>query len=182
MPQPRIRGFSFKGKTMSLFIANTTKQDWHHHFRVLETNRPYYTQIPSGSQVELGKDWNAAQTDSVIRQLEKYGARHAVDVNKKIGKFHGLLYRTDKPITENQILTGHDAVVETQEKRSATEATRAVLGFEKSNRDKRSGKRLAKVTEVEIHQDIPRHQKPSKDDIHLKISVAEDGRDSVDVG
>ncbi|OYV83436.1 MAG: hypothetical protein B7X04_04325, partial [Parcubacteria group bacterium 21-54-25] len=63
----------------SLFIANTTKQNFNHHFRVLETNRAYFTQIPSGGQVEIGKEWNTAQTDSVIKQLQKYGARAATE-------------------------------------------------------------------------------------------------------
>jgi len=179
---PWIPGaFPLRGNLMSLFIANTTKQDWNHHYRVLESNRPYYTRIPSGTQVELGRDWNPAQIDSVVKQLEKYGARAATEINSKLKQFPGLLYRIGKAITESQILSGHEAVVENQERRSADEATKAALGFDRANRDKRTNKRMAKVTEVEVHQDTPRNERPSKDAIHFKVGVAEDGRDSLKI-
>ena len=153
-----------------LYIANTTKQNWNHHFRVLESNRPFFVQIPSGSQVSVGQGWSTAQTDSVVLQLEKFGARSAVEVNGRLKHFTGLLYRTDKPISQNQIISGHEAVVETQQRRSAAEATKSALGFDLANRDKRTNKRLAKLTEVTVKQDLPRNEKPTGNEVNFRLA------------
>jgi hypothetical protein len=158
-----------------IYIANTTKQNWNHHFRVLESNRPFFVQIPSGSQVSVGQSWSAAQTESVVGQLEKFGARQANETSRKLDRFTGLLY----PISENQIVSGHDAVVENQERRSAAEATKSALGFDAATRDKRTKKRLASVTEVTVKQDTPRNEKPSGNEVNFSVAVTEDGRDTV---
>jgi hypothetical protein len=162
-----------------LYIANATKQNWNHHYQVPEKERPFFVQIPSGSQVVLGQGWNASQIDSVVKQLERYGALHVNDLSQNIGKFPGLLYRTDKPISEDQILNGHAAVVDAQEKRAATEASRAALSFDASTRDKRSRRRLAKTTEVSVQQDVPYGEKSHGDEVNFSLGVSEDGRNDL---
>lgn len=165
----------FKGNAyMTLYIANTTKQNWNHHFRVLEKTRPYFVQIPSGTQQVIGHDWNLAQQDSVIRQLEKYGGRPAKDVNGKLESFPGIFF-ADRPISESQIVAGHEAVVDAQEKRSAAESTRSALAHDASTRDKRTRKRLASLTEVEVKQDVPARERPTGNEVSMKITVANDG-------
>lgn len=162
---------------MTVYVANTTKQHWHHHFRVLEMPRPFFVRIESGTQIAVGQGWNQQQTDHFIQQLEKYGARDAREVSGKLENFPGLFYSTSKPISEDQILAGHDAVVDAQERRSATEASRSALAFDVANREGRKGrgKRLAKVSEVTVTQDVPRNEKPSGKEVNLSITVSEDG-------
>lgn len=159
-----------------LYIANTTKQHYHLHFRVPEHSRPIRVDIESGRQEEIGHGWNPSQVESVIQQLENYGARKANAVNGKLEGFPGILYSTSKAVTESQIKSGHESVVESQERRSAEEAKKAAVAFDVVNREggKVKGKRKARVTEVEVKQDLPRGQKPSKDDINFKLSVQED--------
>lgn len=162
---------------MALYLANTTKQHWNHCFRPPEATRFHMVQIPSGQQVELGHNWSKDQMEAVIRDLERFGARPVVDANGKMDNFPGLLYSTTKPISEDKIVAGHDAVVEAQEKRSASEATRSALAFDSTTRaNKGRGKRLAKVTEVEVKQDLPRNQKPTGNEVNFSVGVSEDGR------
>ncbi len=137
--------------------------------------RPYYVQIPSGGQITLGEKWNSGQIDSVIKGLEKYGARPVTDLSRNLDKFPGLLYRLDKPITEDQIVSGHDAVVETQEKRSAAEASKSALAFDASTRDKRTKRRLAKLTEVSVEQIKPRNEPDTGKEVHFSLGVSENG-------
>ena len=162
-----------------LYVANTTKQNWNHHYRVIEKHRAYFMEIPSGSQVMVGHGWTKEQTDNVIRQLEKYGARPASEVSRKLENFPGLFYRTDRPISESEIVGGHDAVVESQERRSAVEATKAAAGFDLAQRDKRTKKRLAKVTEVSVEQDVPKNERPKGDEVRFSVGVSDDGQDDL---
>lgn len=163
---------------MTLYIANTTKQHWNHSFRVPEMNRPVFVRIESGTQIELGKNWGSEQTECIIRQLEKFGARRASEVSGKLENFPGIFY-SHRVISEDDIVAGHEAVVDGQERRSASEATRSALAFDVATRDKKGkGRRLAKVTEVEVRQDIPRNEKPTGKEVNLSISVSEDGSSS----
>lgn len=163
---------------MSLYIANTTKQNWNHHFRVPEMTRPYFIQIPSGSQVKVDGRFSPESENAIIQQLEKYGGRKASDVSGKLEQFPGIFYRQTKPISEDEIVAGHEAVVDGQEKRAAAEATRAALGFDASKRDKKR-RRNVQVTEVEVIQEVPPNEKPTGDEVHLHVTVAADGATNV---
>ncbi|MDE3023793.1 MAG: hypothetical protein KGI54_18410 [Pseudomonadota bacterium] len=160
-----------------LYIANTTKQLQVFCFRAPETARASYVEIPSGQQVAIGQDWTRNQMDAVIQHLKLYGGRESSDVNQRLEHFTGLLYREGKAISENDIVTGHDAVVDMQEHRSAIEATRSAIAFDKANQKNR--KRLAKVTEVTVEQDVPINAKPKGDEIRFSVEVSPEGKDKV---
>ncbi len=145
---------------MPLYIGNTTKQTMVHCFRLPASDKTQMVTIESGRQEKVGDGWTSDQTDAVVKHLELFGARRSNETGMAMKGFTGLLYSVDKPISETQIISGHDAVVDNQELRSATEATRSALAFDRSTRaDKGRGKRLAKVTEVEVLQDIQGSQK-----------------------
>ena len=163
---------------MTLFIANTTKQNWNHHFRVPEMTRPYFVQIPSGSQVRIDQRFGVESERVIIEQIVKYGGRNASDVSGKLEQFPGIFYRQSKPISEDEIVAGHEAVVDGQEKRAASEATRAALGFDASKRDKKR-RRNVQVTEVEVIQEVPPNEKPTGNEVHLHVTVANDGANNV---
>ncbi|MGU2415230.1 hypothetical protein [Burkholderia cenocepacia] len=163
---------------MSIFIANCTKQHLDHHFRIPE-HRAQVVHIPSGQQREIAQGAPASAIEVLVRHLEQFGFRNAAEVNGKISEFSGYLYRVGKPVTETHIVTGHDQLVDTQEHRSAQEATRSALAFDSATRDKKGGgkgRRMASVTSVEVKQDVPPGQKPTGDEVNFSLSVTPDGR------
>jgi hypothetical protein len=135
--------------------------------------------IESGTQVEVGKDWNAGQQAKVIEQLERFGGRKASEVSGRLESFPGIFYSSDRAISESQIVGGHEALVDAQEKRSATEATRSALGFDAAHRDTKRGKnRQVRSTEVEVTQDVPKNQQPTGAEVKFSVGVSEDGSSS----
>ena len=160
---------------MTLFIANTTKQNWNHHFRVPEMTRAYFVKIPAGSQIKVSENLSIASEEAIIQQLQRYGGRNASDVSGKLEKFPGIFYRHSKPITESEIIAGHDAVMDHAERRSAEEATKSALGFDASNRDKHTGERLVKESEVEIIEQVPRGKKATGKEVKFGLTVSKDG-------
>lgn len=165
---------------MSIFIANCTKQHLDHHFRSPEhAGKAQVVHIPSGQQREIARGASSAVIEALVRHLEQFGFVDASRVNGKISEFSGYLYRVGKPVTETHIVTAHDQLVDTQEHRSAQEATRSALAFDSATRDKKGGgkgRRMASVTSVEVKQDVPPGQKPTGDEVNFSLSVAPDGR------
>ena len=160
-----------------LYIANTTKQNQVFAFRTPESSRPYFLEIQSGQQAAIGEKWSDYELKAVIAHLELFGGRPDNQVNRNMAGFTGLLYRIGSEISENNIVAGHNAVVDMQEHRSAVEATRSAIAFDNVN--KKRGKRLAKLSEVTVEQEIPRHEKPTGKEVKFSVAVTEDGRDSV---
>ncbi len=163
-----------------LYIANTTKQNITHCFRAPETGRSQMVEIPSGKQQAIGKDWSSSQIEGVINHLEIYGAKEAKTIKGKTENFSGLLYSTGAPIKDHQIVAGHEAVVDNQERTSADEATKSALAFDASNRGKTGktkGKRMAKVTAVEVKQDVPKNEKATGKEVDFSMSVEDGGSD-----
>jgi hypothetical protein len=165
---------------MELFIANCTKQTFRHCYRQPESERTGMLDIPSGQQRAIGKGWSKEQFDAVISHLESFGALPVKDLSRNMTDFDGILYSLGTPVPSEKILEAHDVVVDHQEKRSATEATRSALAFDAAGRDKKRGnKRLASVSEVEVVQDVPARQQPTGAEVNFKVSVANDGRTDV---
>lgn len=161
---------------MPIYIANCTKQDLIHCFRVPESGRNQRVHIPSGQQSKIGDGWSQSQLEAVVKHMELFGFRNAADVSRKLSEFSGWLYSLNKPISESAIVTGHDELVDHQELRSATEASRSALAFDNSTREgKGRGKRTAKVTEVTVQQDIPAREKPTGKEVNFSLAVSEDG-------
>ena len=163
---------------MLIYIANCTKQNLRHCFRLPETGRNQMVSIPSGQQVKLGDGWTQSQINHIVKHMESFGFRNAKDVNGKIKNFDGVLYSIDKPVREEQIVDGHDQLVEHQEMRSAQEATRSALAFDAATTDKRSRRRLAKVTEVSVTQDVPPNAKPTGNEVNFSLSVTPEVKDN----
>jgi len=164
-----------------MYIANTTKQNWHLNVWVPEARRHQTIPVASGRQVFIGKDWNSTQNDSVVLQLERFGARPARDANGKLEYFPGILYSHDKPIPVDKIEMGHEAVVESQEKRAGAELTKGALGFDAALRDKRTRKRLARTSSLEVTQDVPKGTKPDGKEVVFGVTVANDGTDRLNL-
>lgn len=157
-----------------IYLANATKQNLCHQYRLPESNRVYRVDIPSGRQVMMGEDWSQASMDFFIKHLHIAGFKQASDANRKIESFSGWMYSTTKPIGEDSIHSGHDEMVRAQEERAASEATMAAMAFDMSNRPKNDRrKRLAKVTQIQVEQETGPRAMPSGDEIRMDVTFDE---------
>lgn len=160
-----------------IYVANSTRQNYRVYFRLREHERPLIAEIPSGQQRIFGKDWNAGQHEDFLSYLtHTLHALEAKDLSRATPGFQGLIYSTEKALTENQILYGHTADLETREKRSADEAMKAVMAADQSVRNMFQGKRAAKELTVDVVQDTPRGSKAAKDRVAMSVTVAPDGK------
>lgn len=156
-----------------LYIANSTRQNFRFHFRIPENNKAMTLEIPSGQQREVGKDWNEAQYEACISQLERYGARKAEEAHGALRNFNsGILY-SHKIIKSDEIVYGNEQHLDAAQDRSVTQATRTALAADQNHRDKRTKKRKAKsvTTEVLKHGD-PRK---GEDEGLMSVTVSDDG-------
>lgn len=143
-----------------LFIANTTKQNFRIYYTLPAHKKNYLVEIPSGGQTAVPHDLDGTgELDYVIEQIERLGGRSVVEVTEHTPDYCGLAYYIDKPVSEEKILQGHEAVVENAEVRSIEEVAKAAKGFDIINRDgedvkeKLQGRRKAKAVEVQIKQE-----------------------------
>lgn len=166
-----------------LYLSNPSRQHVTFCFRTTQPKSvPDQVTIRSGQQVEIGHKWSAEDRSMVIEQLRRSGARDAAEAHGHMDRFQGLLYRDAAPVDEGEIMMAHDAVVATQEARTAAQTTRAALGFDRTaNRGiQRGGKRLARVTEVEVAEHVdPRDRSNKKDPVHFQMAVDPEGRTDV---
>lgn len=158
-----------------LYVANCTKQTLVHYVRLPESQKSQVYEIPSGQQIQMGRDWTQAQQDHAIQHMKKFGFKEVSDLSRGLDDFDGYVYSTKKPLSEDDINMAHSAVVENQERRSADEAIKAGKSFDLAGRDKRNkSRRLAKLTEVEVVEDLPPREKPTGDEVNFKLSVTDE--------
>jgi hypothetical protein len=95
-------------------------------------------------------------------------------VSGKLEQFPGIFYRQNKPIGIDEILVGHEAVNDAAELRSAEEATRSALSFDRSHQAA-DGERLVEETEVEVIQEVQPGQKPTGKEVKFGVGVSKKG-------
>ena len=156
-----------------LYIANTTQQTFRFMHRGPEMVRDLVLDIPSGMQHVCGENWNKQQLESAINHLERFGGRSVTDSRIKPDEFDGLMYSVDKPISSDRIHDANEVFKIKQQQRAVNEATKSALAFDVATREgkKANGKRLAKVSEVEVVQDIPAREKPTGNEVQFKVTV-----------
>ena len=163
---------------MKLFICNSTRQKWHASFRVPESRKPYFVEVPPGAQVQvdpnLGQDW----LNAIIEHIERYGGKEASKVSGKLSEFSGYFYRWEKPVAIDDIYVGHEAVNENAQERAAGAAVNTAMAFDMSKRDK-TGQRLATETEIDVTEQVKPGQKPSGKEIKSKITISPEGSTNV---
>ena len=155
-----------------IYVANGTKQRLKFNYRLPESNRIHELEVHSGHQEMIGEQWSQQHVEYFIKQLEHAGFRRSHDTNGRMENFSGWMYSLDKPTTETQIESGHEARVEAQEKISAVEAQRGALAMDQANRaPKDRRKRLAKVTTVEVEQETDPRGSPTGNEVRMSVSV-----------
>lgn len=167
---------------MTIYISNPSRQTVVFYYRravTKDTSGPSSVTIFSGEQVELGRQWSRDEHAYVIEQIERHGGANAAEAHGRMGsRFTGMLYREVHPVDQDEIVTAHESVKAAAEERSVTQATRGALAFDQvvNNTGKRgSRQRLARVTEVEVIQELMPHTKPTGDEVHFKMSVDPQG-------
>lgn len=163
---------------MTLYISNPSRQPAAFYFRraiTRDTSQPSVVHIAAGGQEAIGQGWTREETSYVIQQILRAGGADAAEAHGRMGsKFTGLLYREVHPVDVDEIVTAHESVLEHAKDRSVAQATRGALAFDRSaNKGKRQ--RLAQITEVEVKQELPPHQRPTGDEVHFKMSVDPNG-------
>ena len=168
---------------MALYLINCTKQKLRFQCRLLDSNRVTCIEVHSGKQIRADKHpseseasaWAADQVRHVIEQMERYGFKDAAEVGRLGKEFIGIMY-SNRPVGEDEILIGHDALVEMQEHRAAKEATNSALSFDAISRDgKGNNARRAKKSEVSVEQLVPKNEKPTGKELSFSVSVEDGG-------
>lgn len=162
---------------MTLYISNSTKQHVIFPMRFAGVERLHTFHIPSGGQIAVGSEYSEDKILQLIEHLERHGARDAAEMNGKPEEFSGLVYRFDRPMKEDEIVQGHEIVVDDQQKRSVREAVKGGLGFDRAAQQGARGKRLAEVTEVEVVQEIGVREKPTGNEVRFGMRVDPTGGD-----
>jgi hypothetical protein len=155
-----------------IYVANGTKQRLKFNYRLPESSRIHELEVHSGHQEVIGEAWTSQTVEYFVQQLERAGFRRSSETSGRMENFSGWMYSLDKPTTETQIESGHEARVEAQEKISAIEAQRGALAMDQANRaPKDRRKRLAKVTTVEVEQEIGPRDSATGREVRMSVSV-----------
>lgn len=90
---------------MQLFASNCTPQDFRYNYRVPESDRALYTDIPSGQTRRIGDaNYNAHQIEGIIEQGKLYGCYDINDLERAPdGQMVTLVFSRDKPVNAEVI-------------------------------------------------------------------------------
>lgn len=152
---------------MTIWIANTTRQEMELQVRLPEMNKVYTRKISSGRQDEI-KGLSPAQDEAVLRHIIRYGAVKRQDLHGKAKGFMGLAYSTDKAFKMEEFHYGYEDVLDNAENRSVTEAVKSAMASDMKMRDPSTGERLSRVTETEMVEEQPEDKKKGK---RMKITI-----------
>ena len=168
---------------MPIFLANGTRQTMRFNCRIPEIRKLFTFEIDSGRQFQIDKELSLSpeQISSVVEQMERFGFKNVTDLSRKLSDFDGVIFSLNKSIKQDDIRTANEALIDKQERRSASEATKSALGFDKGTRDKKTGRRLASVTAVEVVQDVGSREKPTGKEIKMNLQVSVDGSDNPNI-
>ena len=171
---------------MPLYFINGTEQKIRFYCRLHERSRPIVLEVESGRQIRADKHhddpesmaWSNDDINSVIEQMQRFGVRELSDVDRINGRFDGLLFSTKKPASEDSIIEAHNALIESKEEISASEATKSALAFDQVGRKSRR-ERVAKEVAVEVTQIVPKGEKTTGKEVNFGLAVTTDGSNRV---
>jgi len=119
----------------------------------------------------------------VLEQIQRYGGKDVAQVTEHTPDYSGLSYTVDETVSEDEILIGHEAVVENAEVRAIEEVAKVASGLDIITRDgesikeKMSGKRRSKMTEVQIIQESADPNANPDSLINSTFKITTEGRD-----
>lgn len=139
---------------MTIWVANTTRQELELHVRLPELMQPYVYRVSSGRQGEI-KDLSPAQMEAFVTHLKRYGGVKRSDLHGKIHGFQGIAYALDKPFSMDEFHYGFEEVLDHAQDRSVEEAVHSALAADMKMRDPSTGDRISLSTEVEMVEEKP---------------------------
>ena len=132
-------------------IANTSRQHHSFYFRTPGNMQTTLVKIPSGAQVQIGRDFGVNEKESIVSQLRTIGARARSEMLEKPDpRFRGLVFSMDKPLKEDDLLQTSDKVIEGAEITSAQEMMQSVLGADRALESVNGGARRGKSSGLKI--------------------------------
>ena len=164
---------------MALYIANTTRQHHTIQVRVPESNRVLLIHIRSGHQWESGTNLSETQLSAIVAHLELFGGKPVSALRGPKGKgFSGYIF-SNKRIDVDSIMSGNEIVLDEAQDRSVETATASALANDIIINDAGSGrgKRLAKVTGIEVVEETAKGKRSSGKEMHMSLEVTPQGRD-----
>ena len=152
---------------MTIWIANTTRQEYELQVRLPEMGRIYITKVSSGKQAEI-KDLSPSQEESLIEHIVRFGAVKRQELHGKIKAFVGVSYATDKPFKLDEFHYGLEEVLDNAENRSVEQAVKSAMAADMHMRDRSTGDRMSLSTEIEMVEEKPKSEKTQK---RMKLTV-----------
>ena len=132
---------------MKLFIANCSMQKHKFNYRVPEKIQQFTRDIFPGNQVCIEESPEIIQY--IIEQHEIYGLQQSSRVD---GKFSGICYSVDKPVSHGHITNGHEQKKENMDDMSQQilEASAATINSTINNEVLKTGETPRDGLELEI--------------------------------
>lgn len=162
---------------MTLYISNPSRQPVVFYYRkaiTRDTSQPHSVHIAPGCQEAIGQNWSREEKTYVISQILATGGADAAEAHVRLRGFTGLLYRDVNPVGRDEIEVAHESVMQHAQERSVKQVTRSALSYDKQTNGSRR-ERAAKVTGVEIKQELARGQRVTGDEVHFDMTIDPDG-------
>lgn len=147
---------------MNLYIRNTSAQPFIVNCRIPEMNKVYILELHP-RRTETVRHLNSGQLEALIDHLSRFGGVDRKTLHGRIDDFQGLVYSLDKPISEEEVLAGYEAVADHQQDRAVRQATRAAVAAG----TRQTTEHRAKSSEVELEQE----NGPVKKRARMKVAV-----------
>ncbi len=132
-------------------IANASRQHHNFNYRIPGAMQTTLVKIPSGTQVQIGKDFGVNEKEAIVSQLQRIGARSRSEMlTKPDPRFRGLVYSMDKPLNEDDLMATADTVIDGADITSAQEMMQSVLGADRALESVNGGARRGRSSGLEI--------------------------------
>ncbi len=153
-------------------IANGTHQNQHFFYRVVEAQTLRKIEIPAGRQQKFPEDFvEGHQLDSLIKQLERFGAVPASEVSH-IEKPRALVYSIDrKPISVGKIDEAREKDEAARQEVSAQQTENAGLTL-LATAAQRGNPEAIKTTSLEVTQLNDQGEDPKRGGVDVEVSVS----------
>ncbi|MBW8066845.1 MAG: hypothetical protein GJU73_05300 [Ferrovum sp.] len=156
-------------------IANTSRQ--HHKFVYRKPGKMQadFIDIAPGRQDMIGRDFTAGESESVILQLLRMGARPKEEFDKKPDPdFHGLVFSLHKPLTTEQIQESAAIVIDGADIVAAQESIKSALGSDAAIYNADGKPRKGRESTVTVVATDP-NGSPLKNGIDMNLTISPNG-------
>lgn len=111
---------------MTLYVRNTTRQSFEVNERLPEMGCVYSLALHPKRTIEI-KNLNSDQIDRLIAHFDANGFMDRKNMHGRIEDYSGVIYSLDRPINDDEVVSGYNAVIDSAQDRSVKEATRAAI-------------------------------------------------------